>query len=121
MVIAGIFREANGANPPSFTMLTTEPGDDMKPFHNRQVVVVRPENWSAWLHLSKLEAELLRPLSAGSLAHGNGTAGVGLISLMTAEATRAFSDVHRRLSEIAGPHLDRVAMRLQVTKPTLRS
>ena len=49
MAIAGIFREANGANPPSFTMLTTEPGEDVKPFHNPQVVVVRPENWSAWL------------------------------------------------------------------------
>ena len=49
MAIAGIFREANGANPPSFTMLTTEPGEDVKPFHNRQVAVVRPENWSAWL------------------------------------------------------------------------
>lgn len=68
MAIAGIFREANGANPPSYTMLTTEPGEDVKPFHNRQVVVVRPENWSAWLHLSKPEAELLRPLPAGSLA-----------------------------------------------------
>jgi putative SOS response-associated peptidase YedK len=68
MAIAGIFREANGANPASFTMLTTEPGDDVKSFHNRQVVVVRPENWSAWLHLSKPEAELLRPLPAGSLA-----------------------------------------------------
>jgi putative SOS response-associated peptidase YedK len=34
MAIAGIFREAKGANHPSFTMLTTEPGDDVKPFHN---------------------------------------------------------------------------------------
>ena len=49
-------------------MLTTEPGDDVKPFHNRQVAVVRPENWSAWLHLTKPEAELLRPLTAGAVA-----------------------------------------------------
>ena len=68
MAIAGIFREAKGANHPSFTMLTTEPGDDVKPFHNRQVVVVRPENWPAWPHLTKPEAELLRPLPAGPLA-----------------------------------------------------
>jgi putative SOS response-associated peptidase YedK len=49
-------------------MLTTEPGDDVKPFHNRQVVVLRPENWLAWLHLTKPEAELLRPLPPGPLA-----------------------------------------------------
>ena len=51
-----------------FAMLTTEPGDDVKLFHNQKVAVVRPENWSAWLHLTKPEAELLRPLPAGSLA-----------------------------------------------------
>ena len=68
MAIAGIFREAKGANHPSSPMLITEQDDDVKPFHNRQVAVVRPENWSAWLHLTKPEAELLRPLPAGSLA-----------------------------------------------------
>jgi hypothetical protein len=29
--------------------------------HNRQVVVLRPENWCAWLDLSVPEEELLRP------------------------------------------------------------
>jgi hypothetical protein len=33
MAIAGIFREAKGANHPSSTVLTTEPGEDVKPFH----------------------------------------------------------------------------------------
>lgn len=48
-------------------MLTTEPGPDIAPYHNRQVVVLQPENWSAWLNLTKPEAELLQPLPAGSL------------------------------------------------------
>jgi putative SOS response-associated peptidase YedK len=65
--IAGLWREARGNHPPTFTMLTTAPGPDVAPYHSRQVVVLRPENWSAWLHLAKAETELLRPLPEGSL------------------------------------------------------
>jgi putative SOS response-associated peptidase YedK len=65
--IAGLWREGQGNHPPSFTMLTTSPGEDIAPYHNRQVVILKPEDWAAWLHLSKPEAELLRPLPAGSL------------------------------------------------------
>jgi putative SOS response-associated peptidase YedK len=36
--------------------------------HNRQVVVLQPENWAAWINLTKPEADLLRPLPAGSLS-----------------------------------------------------
>jgi putative SOS response-associated peptidase YedK len=45
--IAGLLTEAQGNHPPTFTMLTTTPGPDVAPYHNRQVVVVRPEDWSA--------------------------------------------------------------------------
>jgi putative SOS response-associated peptidase YedK len=45
MAIAGLWREGEGNQPPAFTMLTTEPGPDVAPIHNRQVVVLRPENW----------------------------------------------------------------------------
>jgi len=48
-------------------MLTTAPSPDVAPYHNRQVVVLRPKDWGAWLDLSKSEEELLRPLPAGSL------------------------------------------------------
>jgi putative SOS response-associated peptidase YedK len=68
LAIAGLWREGEGNQPPSFTMLTTEPGPDVAPIHNRQVVVLRPENWTAWLDLSKPESALLRPLPQGSLA-----------------------------------------------------
>jgi putative SOS response-associated peptidase YedK len=67
MAIAGIWREGRGNHPPAFTMLTTEPGPDVAPYHNRQVVVLRPEDWRAWIYLTRPEIELLRPLPAGSL------------------------------------------------------
>jgi putative SOS response-associated peptidase YedK len=67
MAIAGLWREGQGNQPPSFTLLTTEPGPDVEPIHNRQIVVLRPEHWMAWLDLAKPEAELLRPLPQGSL------------------------------------------------------
>ena len=67
MAIAAIWREAVGNQPPAFALLTTEPGPDVAPYHNRQVAVLRPEDWSAWLKLTKPEGQLLRPLPAGSL------------------------------------------------------
>jgi putative SOS response-associated peptidase YedK len=65
--IAGLWREAQRNHSPTSTMLTTAPGPDVAPYHNRQVVVVRPEDWSAWIYQTKPEAALLRPLSEGSL------------------------------------------------------
>jgi putative SOS response-associated peptidase YedK len=67
MAIAGLWREGAGNQPSAFTMLTTEPGPDVAPIHNRQVVVLRPEDWRHWLELSKTESDLLKPLPAGSL------------------------------------------------------
>lgn len=67
MAIAGIWRDGHGNHPPSFAMLTTMPGPDVEPYHNRQVVVLRPENWAAWIYLTSSEPELLQPLPEGSL------------------------------------------------------
>lgn len=65
--IAGIWREGQGNHPPSFSMLTTAPGEDVAPYHDRQVVVLRPEDWAAWIYLTKPEGELLRPSPGGTL------------------------------------------------------
>jgi putative SOS response-associated peptidase YedK len=77
MAIAGLWRDGQAGKPPAFTMLTTEPGPDVRPYHNRQVVVLRPTDWAAWLHLTKPEAELLQPLPAGSLNAETVRAGTG--------------------------------------------
>lgn len=69
LAVAGLWREGAGNQPPSFTMLTTAPGPDVAPYHDRQVAVLRPQDWGAWLALSAPEASLLRPLPAGALAH----------------------------------------------------
>ncbi|MBB2754588.1 UNVERIFIED_ORG: putative SOS response-associated peptidase YedK [Rhizobium aethiopicum] len=67
MAIAAIWRPSQKGQPAAFTMLTTKPGPDVEPLHNRQVVVLRPINWKAWIDLTKPEEELLRPLTIGSL------------------------------------------------------
>jgi putative SOS response-associated peptidase YedK len=51
----------------AFTMLTCEPGLDVAPIHNRQVVVLDRNQWSDWLDPSCPEKDLLRPSAAGSL------------------------------------------------------
>jgi len=63
--IAGIVREN------AWSMLTVDPGPDMAPFHNRQVVVLTPDAAGAWL-AGGAEAELLRPSPAGTLAAARG-------------------------------------------------
>jgi len=65
--IAGLWRPAEGDWPESFTMLTTEPGPDIKPYHDRQIAVLDRAEWAAWLDPSTDEAELLEPKPAGFL------------------------------------------------------
>jgi putative SOS response-associated peptidase YedK len=67
MAIAGLWREGQDDQPASFTMLTTDPGPDLAPYHNRQIVVLRPDKWADWIYLQKPESDLLQPLPAGSL------------------------------------------------------
>ncbi|WP_298277547.1 SOS response-associated peptidase family protein [uncultured Bradyrhizobium sp.] len=67
MAIAGIWREGKDNGAPAFTMLTTSPGPDVEPYHDRQVVVLRPSDWAHWIYLTRPEKELLRPLPEGSL------------------------------------------------------
>jgi putative SOS response-associated peptidase YedK len=70
MAIAGLWRKSEGNQPPSFAMLTTDPGPDVSPIHDRQMVVLKPQDWRHWLDHTKTEQQLLRPLPQGSLAVG---------------------------------------------------
>lgn len=63
--IAGLVR-AHGAGE-AFTMLTTEPGPDVAPYHSRQIVVLERHDWSRWLDPSASADDLLKALPAGSL------------------------------------------------------
>jgi len=65
--IAGLLRTVPQSGE-AFTMLTTEPGPDLAPYHSRQVALVRPADWHAWLDHQVPARELLRPLPAGTLS-----------------------------------------------------
>jgi putative SOS response-associated peptidase YedK len=65
--IAGLWR-TDGQVGEAFTMLTTEPGEDIKPYHNRQIVVLPPADFGRWLDPAVPAAELCKPLPAGSLS-----------------------------------------------------
>ena len=51
----------------AFAMLTTEPGPDMEPYHDRQICVLPPDAGIHWLRLDKPEAALLKPPRKGTL------------------------------------------------------
>jgi putative SOS response-associated peptidase YedK len=63
---AGLWRPMRRGGE-AFTLLTTEPGPDVTPIHDRQMVILERPNWSSWLELTGNESELLRALPAGSL------------------------------------------------------
>jgi putative SOS response-associated peptidase YedK len=66
--LAGLWRAYQTAEGPSdrFTLLTTAPGPDMAPYHDRQVVVLPRGAWADWLDGGP-EETLLQPGPAGSL------------------------------------------------------
>ena len=66
--IAGLVREKAIGEEPAFTLLTTEPGPDVAPYHDRQPAIVPRPQWSAWLDLTHPAAPLLAPSPAGSLS-----------------------------------------------------
>ena len=66
MCIAGIWRETKDDGE-AFTMLTMEPGPDIAPYHDRQIVVIEREAWADWLDPSVSARDLIKPLPSGSL------------------------------------------------------
>jgi putative SOS response-associated peptidase YedK len=64
---AGLWRPTPGEAGDAFTLLTTAPGPDVAPIHDRQMVILEHEDWQAWLDLNNPETEFFRPLRAGAL------------------------------------------------------
>lgn len=60
--IAGIIRDG------AFALLTTVPGPDIEPYHDRQIVLLEPGRALEWLDLTTPQEQLLQPLPAGRLA-----------------------------------------------------
>ena len=64
--IAGIWRSHPEVGE-AYTMLTTAPGLDIAPYHDRQIVVLGRSDWGRWLDPAVLAADVLRPAQAGTL------------------------------------------------------
>lgn len=58
--IAGLVRAGR------FTLLTTEPGPDIAPYHDRQVVILKRADWKTWLDPATPQPPL-EPCPAGTL------------------------------------------------------
>ena len=65
--IAGIWRSHPEVGE-AFTMLTMDPGPDIAPFHDRQIVILDRAGWADWLDPSVPAKDILKPLPVGSLA-----------------------------------------------------
>ena len=67
--IAGLLRPSTDVGE-AFTLLTVPPGPDVAPYHNRQIALLRPDQWRSWLDGSAHSLDLLAPTPAGSLDVG---------------------------------------------------
>lgn len=63
---AGVWRPATRDWPEAYAILTIEANDDVAPFHDRQMAVLRRDQRMVWLDRTGLDEELLRPLPAGT-------------------------------------------------------
>lgn len=59
--IAGVVKQG------CWSMLTTEPGPDIAPYHDRQIVVLPGGQGRDWLDLTRPQSEILRAAPAGTL------------------------------------------------------
>jgi putative SOS response-associated peptidase YedK len=64
--IAGLWRNSPDVGE-AFTMLTTEPGADVAPYHNRQIVVLPPSSFVRWLDPLVPAHEVLKAPVPGTL------------------------------------------------------
>jgi len=62
--IAGLWRQSAAGE--ACTMLTVEPGPDVAPYHNRQIVVLDRAEWGRWLDPAVPAAQVLRPSPPGT-------------------------------------------------------
>jgi putative SOS response-associated peptidase YedK len=65
--IAGLLRDDPKVGE-AFTLLTVPPGADIAGYHNRQIALIEPPQWRAWLDGAAKSTELLKPSEEGSLS-----------------------------------------------------
>ncbi|MDC7676925.1 SOS response-associated peptidase [Asticcacaulis machinosus] len=67
LMFAGLWDRAETSDGPvtSFTILTRPAGEDMAPIHNREPVILHPDQWRDWLDLAPI-ADLAQPARTGT-------------------------------------------------------
>lgn len=67
--IAGAWRAPEGETGEAFSMLTVDPGPDIAPIHDRQIVLLPMSRCMAWLgaEAREVQAAILAPSEAGAL------------------------------------------------------
>ena len=97
VVFAGLrefWKDAEGHELRTATIITTEAGPDM-PIHNRQPVVLEPSKWEQWLDRAAHDVEalqkLLVPTKAGTLVHHPVSKDVGNVRNDTADLMEAIA------------------------------
>ena len=65
--VAGLWR-TDAKVGEAFTMLTCEPGPDIAPYHQRQIVLMPQARWADWLGGAVSAQDLIGPAPAGTLA-----------------------------------------------------
>ena len=64
--IAGIWRASDKVGE-AFTMLTMDAGEDVAPYHHRQIIPLARDQWADWLNPEIPASDVLKHLPAGSL------------------------------------------------------
>jgi len=64
--MAGIWRESDEGE--AFTLLTMDAGEDVAPYHHRQIIPLASDSWADWLDPEVPAAEVLKYLPAGTLS-----------------------------------------------------
>lgn len=67
LALAAVWRAGEGDRPDAFSLLTAEPGEDVRPYHDRGVLPLPPGLWADWLFDRRPAEELLVPPRAGTL------------------------------------------------------
>jgi putative SOS response-associated peptidase YedK len=65
LALAAVWR--SGDTGDAFSLLTTEPGADVAPYHDRGVIPLARADWHGWLSGEAAETDVLKSAPAGSL------------------------------------------------------
>jgi putative SOS response-associated peptidase YedK len=57
-----VWHDPDGGEWRTFTILTTDANDFMRPIHDRMPVILRPESYEEWLQPGEVSADALKPL-----------------------------------------------------------